>query len=109
MWFIFPQLRGLGSSPTAQRYALASKAEAVAYTEHTTLGARLLECTQLVNASRDRSLFEIFGSPDDLKFRSSMTLFSRAAAQPEPYLAALQHYCGAQPDPRTLELWAALP
>jgi uncharacterized protein (DUF1810 family) len=108
MWFIFPQLKGLGWSPTAQRYAIRSKAEAVAYTEHPKLGPRLLECTQLVNALQDRSLFEIFGSPDDLKFRSSMTLFSQAAAHPEAYLGALQRYCDSQPDARTLELWASL-
>jgi uncharacterized protein (DUF1810 family) len=105
MWFVFPQLRGLGLSSMAQRYAIASKAEAVAYAAHPTLGQRLLECTGLVNALRDRTLFEIFDTPDDLKFRSSMTLFCRAAPDPRPFLEALDRYCDGQPDPRTLELW----
>jgi uncharacterized protein (DUF1810 family) len=108
MWFVFPQLKGLGLSSMAQRYAIGSRAEAVAYSEHPILGARLLECTRLVNALRDRTLFEIFDTPDDMKFRSSMTLFSRAAATPRPFLEALERYCNAQPDPRTLELWQAL-
>lgn len=108
MWFVFPQLKGLGLSSMAQRYAIRSKAEAIAYAEHPTLGARLLECTRLVNGLRDRTLFEIFDTPDDLKFRSSMTLFSRAAAERGPFLEALERYCDAQPDPRTLELWQAL-
>jgi uncharacterized protein (DUF1810 family) len=108
MWFVFPQLKGLGLSSMAQRYAIGSKAEAVAYSEHPTLGPRLLECTRLVNALRERTLSEIFDTPDDMKFRSSMTLFARAAADARPFLEALERYCDAQPDPRTLKLWQAL-
>lgn len=78
MWFVFPQLRGLGASPTSRRFAIASLAEARAYLEHPLLGPRLLECTRLVNAVEGRTLTEIFGSPDDLKFRSCVTLFAAA-------------------------------
>ncbi|HEU4581688.1 MAG TPA: DUF1810 domain-containing protein [Polyangiaceae bacterium] len=108
MWFVFPQLKGLGLSSMAQRYAIRSRAEAVAYSQHPTLGRRLLECTRLVNALRDRTLFEIFDTPDDLKFRSSMTLFAQAAEDARPFLDALDRYCDGQPDPRTLQLWQAL-
>src|SRR6059058_6299598 len=79
MWFVFPQLQGLGSSATARRYALASVEEARAYLAHPVLGARLRECTRLVNGTEGRTIEEIFGYPDYLKFRSCMTLFERAA------------------------------
>src|SRR6516165_1872037 len=75
MWFIFPQLRGLGSSPMAERYAIGSLAEARAYLAHPLLGERLGTCTQLVNRIEDGTAGAVFGYPDDLKFRSSMTLF----------------------------------
>jgi uncharacterized protein (DUF1810 family) len=104
MWFIFPQLRGLGHSAMARRYGIASKAEAEAYLRHPTLGARLVECTRLVNRVEGRSLHDIFDSPDDMKFRSSMTLFARAAPEERTFLAALDKYCGGEPDPRTLAL-----
>ena len=78
MWFIFPQLRGLGSSATAQRFGIESIEEARAYLAHPVLGARLRECTQLINAISGRSIEQIFGYPDDLKFRSCMTLFRHA-------------------------------
>ncbi|WP_437304746.1 DUF1810 domain-containing protein [Sorangium sp. So ce388] len=104
MWFIFPQLQGLGYSAMARRYGIASKAEAEAYLRHPTLGPRLIECTRLVNQVEGRSLYDIFGSPDDLKFCSSMTLFARAAPGEAAFLAALEKYCDAEPDPRTLEL-----
>jgi uncharacterized protein (DUF1810 family) len=108
MWFIFPQLRGLGSSAMAQRYAIASLAEARAYLAHPLLGERLRRCTELVNRVQGRTVEEIFGYPDELKFRSSMTLFGRAAAAaPEPFAAALAKYFGGEEDPRTLELLAA--
>ena len=81
MWFVFPQLAGLGRSTTAWHYALASLDEARSYLAHPVLGPRLIECTTLVNAVEDRSAHQIFGDPDDLKFRSSMTLF--ALAQPD--------------------------
>ena len=104
MWFIFPQLQGLGWSPMARRYAIASLAEARAYLEHPVLGARLRECTLLVTAVEGRTLGEIFGHPDDLKFHSSMTLFARASADGEPFAAALRKYWGGRYDERTLEL-----
>src|SRR3974390_3102694 len=75
MWFVFPQLAGLGHSAMAQRYALSSRKEAVAYLGHAILGPRLQECTALVNAVEGQTIRQILGSPDDLKFRSSMTLF----------------------------------
>src|SRR6201985_1982472 len=76
MWFIFPQLRGLGSSPMAERYGIGSREEAEAYISHPVLGPRLRECTEIVNAVQDASIEQILGYPDNLKFRSSMTLFS---------------------------------
>jgi len=102
MWFIFPQIRGLGSSAMAQRYAIASLDEATAYLAHDVLGPRLRECTQLVNAVAGRTALEILGSPDDLKFRSSMTLFLRAAPDGEPFRAALDKYFGSAEDPATV-------
>ena len=81
MWFIFPQLRGLGSSPMAQRYAIDSLEEARAYLAHPLLGERLRSCTQLVNRIQGRSAQAIFGYPDYLKFHSCMTLFARAAEE----------------------------
>jgi uncharacterized protein (DUF1810 family) len=104
MWFVFPQIAGLGLSPTAQFYAIGSLDEARAYLAHPVLGPRLREATAVVNALTGRTAHDIFGSPDDLKFRSSMTLF-RAAAPEEPiFQAALDRYFAGQPDPRTLEL-----
>jgi uncharacterized protein (DUF1810 family) len=81
MWFIFPQIAGLGHSPMAQRFAIASRAEALAYLGHGVLGSRLRECTALVNAVEGRTINEILGSPDDLKFRSSMTLFGALSSE----------------------------
>jgi uncharacterized protein (DUF1810 family) len=105
MWFVFPQLRGLGSSPTAQRYAIGSLDEARAYLAHPTLGARLRRCTELVNRLEGRSAQQIFGHPDDLKFRSSVTLFARAAAgAAEPFEEALAKYFAGEEDSRTREL-----
>ena len=108
MWFVFPQLEGLGLSPTARFYALSGLDEARAYLAHRVLGPRLRECTQLVNAVQGRSVHEIFGTPDDLKFRSSMTLFARAAADAgsdgHVFQGALDKYFNALPDARTLEL-----
>ena len=79
MWFIFPQIAGLGSSPMAHRFAISGRAEAVAYLAHPTLGPRLRECTDLVNQIPNRAIDEIFAYPDDLKFRSSITLFAAVA------------------------------
>lgn len=104
IWFIFPQLAGLGRSEMARRYAIGSKAEALAYLAHPVLGARLDECTRLVNAVQGRSLAQIFGSPDDLKFHSSMTLFAHVAREPQVFIEALDKYCRSTRDARTLEL-----
>jgi uncharacterized protein (DUF1810 family) len=103
MWFIFPQLEGLGSSPTARRYALTGTAETRAYLNHGTLGPRLRECTRLVNAVRGSTALQIFGAPDDLKFRSSMTLFALAADE-SVFREALSRYFDGEPDPLTLQL-----
>jgi uncharacterized protein (DUF1810 family) len=103
MWFIFPQLRGLGHSEMARRYAIASLAEAQAYLRHPDLGPRLLECTQLVNAVEGRSIHQILGSPDDRKFHSSMTLFAAAQPGASVFQEALGKYFGGAPDPMTSE------
>lgn len=103
MWFVFPQIQGLGSSPTAQRFAIASRTEAEAYLRHPVLGPRLRECTQLVNAVEGRSLEEIFGYPDNLKFRSSMTLFAHVTPDNQAFLDALRKYFGGEYDSRTLD------
>src|SRR5215469_5957212 len=103
MWFIFPQIQGLGRSSQSQKFAISSLGEAEAYLKHEILGPRLRECTRLVNAVRDRSAYEIFGSPDDVKFRSSMTLFSCATTENEIFKQALQKYFYGEPDPLTIE------
>ncbi|MBG0801552.1 DUF1810 domain-containing protein [Methylocystis sp. H4A] len=102
MWFVFPQLEGLGASAMAQRYAIRSLAEAHAYLAHPLLGARLKECVGLVNRVEGRSAHEIFGSPDDLKFHSSMTLFAAAAPQEPLFGEALHKYFADRRDPLTL-------
>jgi uncharacterized protein (DUF1810 family) len=106
MWFIFPQLRGLGSSATAQRFGIVSLAEARAYLRHPLLGARLRECTQLLSASSGRSIDQILGYPDDLKFRSCMTLFRLAASgnDAELFAGALRKFFGGEEDSLTREL-----
>ena len=102
IWFIFPQVAGLGSSPTAARYAISSLDEARAYLRHDVLGPRLHECTQLVNAVQGRSIRQIFGSPDDLKVRSSMTLFARATQDNSDFVELLTRYYDGEEDPLTL-------
>ena len=102
MWFVFPQLAGLGHSAMARRYAIGSLAEARAYLAHPVLGPRLLETTGLVNAVPGRSAQEILGSPDDLKFHSCVTLFARAAPEPAVFQAALAKYFAGQADAQTL-------
>ena len=104
MWFIFPQLAGLGRSGTARFYAITGHDEARAYLAHPLLGQRLIHCVELVNAIEGRSVHEIFGSPDDLKFRSSVTLFRAAAPEQALFQAALDKYFGGEPDPATLAL-----
>jgi uncharacterized protein (DUF1810 family) len=128
MWFIFPQLRGLGSSAMAERYAIGSLAEARAYLAHPLLGQRLRECTRLVNTIEGRGIEAIFGYPDYLKFRSCMTLFAHAAgdtgsaagaSDPNaaraaagsggagPFDEALERYFGGEADPLTRQLLAS--
>ena len=102
MWFVFPQLAGLGRSAMAQRYAIGSLEEARAYLAHPVLGARLRECSQLVLQAPGTDAHAIFGSPDDLKFHSSMTLFERAAPQESVFRECLQKYFGGRRDALTL-------
>ncbi len=101
MWFVFPQIRGLGSSAMAERYGIGSRQEAEAYLAHPVLGPRLRECTELVNAVPNTSVERIFGYPDDLKFRSSMTLFSAVTGEEDVFRTALEKYFDGQPDPAT--------
>ena len=103
MWFVFPQAKGLGRSSTAQIYAIASLDEARAYLAHAILGPRLLACTEAATEASAPSLYALFGSPDDLKFISSMTLFRLAADDPSPFQGALERWNGGQPDRRTVE------
>lgn len=103
MWFVFPQLRGLGHSAMAEAFGIASRQEAAAYLDHTVLGPRLRECTRLVNLVKGRSIGQIFGYPDDMKFRSSMTLFASVASDAQVFNDALEKYFGGEPDPLTLE------
>jgi uncharacterized protein (DUF1810 family) len=102
MWFIFPQISGLGHSVTSQTFALSSLGEAAAYLAHPKLGPRLRECAALVVSIEGRSVDEIFDYPDDLKFHSSMTLFAHAAPREPVFAACLEKYFGGQRDPRTL-------
>jgi uncharacterized protein (DUF1810 family) len=102
MWFVFPQIAGLGYSSMAQRYAIGGSEEAAAYAEHAVLGARLRECTAIVIGLEGRSAHEVFGSPDDLKFRSSMTLFALCAGEADLFQRALEKYFGGEPDPLTV-------
>jgi uncharacterized protein (DUF1810 family) len=104
MWFVFPQVAGLGSSPTAQRYAISGLDEARAYLAHPVLGPRLVECAELAAGVERGSAQEVFGYPDDLKLRSSVTLFARAAPDHPAFRAVLDRYFDGEPDPRTLEL-----
>ncbi|HTS49232.1 MAG TPA: DUF1810 domain-containing protein [Bryobacteraceae bacterium] len=106
MWFIFPQLRGLGQSQMAHTFGISSRAEAEAYLKHPVLGARLRECTRLVNLVEGRAIEEIFGYPDDLKFRSSMTLFASVQAEDPVFQDALKKYFSGEQDPRTVQLLA---
>jgi uncharacterized protein (DUF1810 family) len=105
MWFIFPQLKGLGRSEMADTFGVSSQREAEAYLLHPLLGSRLRECSRLVNMVEGRSIEQIFGYPDDLKFHSSMTLFlfASATADNEVFEGALRKYFGGKRDPRTVE------
>lgn len=107
MWYVFPQLKGLGASAMAQAYAIVSLAEARAYLDHELLGQRLRDCAAAVLAVEGRSALQIFGAPDDLKFRSSLTLFARAAPDEPLFAANLDKYFAGAPDLRTLALLEA--
>lgn len=102
MWFIFPQIAGLGRSETARFFALASQQEAQAYLDHPLLGPRLLECTQAILTHKRQTAHDILGSPDDMKFRSSMTLFMKVSEKGSPFERALQQFYGGEPDEATL-------
>lgn len=103
MWFIFPQIRGLGRSSISLEYAISSRNEAQAYLQHPVLGPRLKECTRLVLRVEGRSAADIFDSPDDMKFRSSMTLFAQVSVDDDIFQRALQKYFNGTPDQLTLD------
>jgi uncharacterized protein (DUF1810 family) len=109
MWFVFPQLRGLGRSETARHFGLNSRAEAAAYLAHPILGPRLRDCVAAVLAVQGRTAHEIFGSPDDLKLRSCLTLFREIDGADGVFARALEKYFGGQADPMTLQLLAGPP
>ncbi len=106
MWFVFPQLQGLGRSTMAIRYSITSKEEAQGYWHHDVLGPRLKECVELVLAVKGKTAFQIFGTPDELKFRSSMTLFAQAVPDEPMFKRPLAKYFDGRDDPRTMELLA---
>jgi uncharacterized protein (DUF1810 family) len=109
MWFVFPQLDGLGTSHMARKFAIGSLEEARTYLQHSVLGPRLKECTQLMLVSPDNDVSSILGYPDDLKFRSCMTLFAAADPAEPMFQKALDKFFGGRPDSRTLELLNGLP
>jgi uncharacterized protein (DUF1810 family) len=103
MWFIFPQIKGLGQSTMARKYAIATLTEATAYLNHSLLGQRLHACTELVNSPNHRVIEDVFGYPDHLKFHSSMTLFAHAAGDNRVFKDALRRYFRSEFDPQTIE------
>lgn len=103
MWYIFPQLAGLGFSPNSRFYGIATRDEARAYLAHPLLGPRLAECAETLLALQGRSARAIFGAPDDLKLRSSMTLFAEVSEPDSPFERVLDQYFAGQRDPKTLE------
>jgi uncharacterized protein (DUF1810 family) len=107
IWFVFPQLAGLGTSAMANRYGISSRAEASAYLAHDILGPRLRQCARLVHNVDDRSIEDIFGWPDCLKVRSCMTLFVRSTADNDEFVAVLDKYYDGEQDPVTVEKLAA--
>ena len=109
MWFVFPQLAGLGASPTSQHYAISSAAEAEAYLAHPVLGPRLIECAEAVLGAMGCSAHDIFGSPDDLKLRSSATLFAHVSPPGSAFHRLLDRYFPDGPDARTMALLGARP
>ena len=104
MWFIFPQIAGLGSSMTAEHFAIKNKSEAEAYLRHPILGKRLLDCCAALMSLQDKSAEQIFGYPDDLKLKSSMTLFSIVAEDSSPFDRVLEKYYSGIPDAKTIDL-----
>lgn len=104
MWFIFPQFAGLGSSETSRKYAIASIEEARAYLAHPVLGPRLKEVCRLVSLLKGQSMSKVFGYPDDLKLKSSMTLFTHATTENDSFAAIIRDFFGGEFDRRTLEL-----
>lgn len=104
MWYIFPQIKGLGHSAMAQEFAISSKAEAEAYLDHPVLGLRLRQCTQVVIDVQGRSIEQIFHFPDHLKFHSSMTLFMASTTDNQLFKTALEKYFGGKPDQLTLDI-----
>ena len=104
MWFVFPQLKALGRSATAKRFGIASRAEAQAYLSHPILGARLLDCTRLMLFVEGKTALQVLGSPDDLKFRSSMTLFAALDPTAPEFQLALAKYYAGEADDETLRL-----
>jgi uncharacterized protein (DUF1810 family) len=107
MWFIFPQMRGLGHSATATHFGIRSRDEAVAYLEHGVLGARLRRCARLLTSLEETSAELVMGPVDAVKLRSSMTLFAAVADDDRDFVAVLAQYYGGEPDPRTLDLLAS--
>lgn len=104
MWFVFPQLKGLGRSWMAERYGVTSLAEASAYLAHPVLGSRLIECVETLNGLKGRSALEIFGEIDAVKLRSCLTLFASAGKDADVFARALDKYYGGEEDPLTIEL-----
>ena len=109
MWYVFPQIAGLGFSSTSQHYAIKSRAEAEAYLAHSTLGPRLIECCEAAVLVPGKSARQIFGSPDDLKLRSSATLFAAISPPRSSFHRVLDHFFDGKPDERTIELLSKLP
>ncbi|MCC2611381.1 DUF1810 domain-containing protein [Neorhizobium sp. Rsf11] len=107
MWYIFPQVAGLGFSIMSQRFAIGSKEEALAYLRHPLLGRRLLECTEAMLAHKDLSAHAILGSPDDMKFKSSMTLFETVSEKGSPFERALEQFYHGERDEKTIALLRA--
>ena len=103
MWFIFPQIAGLGYSSMARRYAISSLDEAQAYLSHAVLGTRLRECVEILNGVEGKNIHQIMGSPDDIKLRSCLTLFSKATPDNKVFLDALDKYYSGELDPETLK------
>ncbi|MBB3660348.1 uncharacterized protein (DUF1810 family) [Rhizobium sp. BK650] len=107
LWFIFPQIAGLGTSSMAEKYAIRSAEEASAYLADPILGSRLLRCVEAILSVNDRSAHDIMGSPDDLKLRSSMTLFAAVSDHGSPFHKAIDHFYGGKFDGRTISILSA--